>query len=486
MFENDMSPLWLAADSPLLLRPGTLDKSMPRAAELGLDETGNPGLDPGPDREAETNSQPAAPSLQAPVSILPLAPRRVQDTGVSEALLLELLVKVLYLRGQLRLPELSAHLCLPATALEALLGFLRSERLCEMSRRGETDAAMAFNLTELGRNRARDFLRRSQYAGPAPVSLEAYVAQVRHQSVKTMQVTQPQLQAAFHDVVIRPQITEQFGAAMNSGRAIFVYGPPGSGKTYVSELLVRLLSGRVAIPHAVAVDNEIMQVYDPMVHSAVAEPLANRGLDRGAGRDLRWVACDRPVVRTGAELTLSMVDLQFDREAGFYQAPPQVKANNGLFIIDDLGRQLVPAQSLMNRWIVPLDRGIDYLGLHTGAKFLVPFDVIVVFSSNLLPSQLADEAFLRRLGYKIHIGHINEHDYRAIFQQVCEKFAIPCSRTAVDHLLRHHAAEDRPLLACLPRDLLEQVRDRARFQGQAAELSAANLDWAWDNYFAKL
>ncbi len=481
MFENDLSPLWLGADSPLLLRPGAVGKNVQLAAAPVLDDTGSLG----PAAEAEFASPPSPASLPVPTSTLPPAPRRVQDTGVSEALLLELLVKVLYLRGQMRLPELSAHLCLPATALETLLGFLRSERLCEMSRRGETDAAMAFNLTELGRNRARDFLRRSQYAGPAPVSLEAYVTQVRHQSVKNMRVTQPQLQGAFHGVVIRPQITEQFGAAMNSGRAIFVYGPPGSGKTYVSELLVRLLSGHVAIPHAVAVDNEIMQIYDPMVHSAVAEPLAHRGLDRGTGRDLRWVACERPVVRTGAELTLSMVDLQFDREAGFYQAPPQVKANNGLFIIDDLGRQLVPAQSLMNRWIVPLDRGIDFLGLHTGAKFLVPFDVIVVFSSNLLPSQLADEAFLRRLGYKIHIGHIDEPDYRAIFQQVCNELHIPYSDAAVEHLLQQHATAGKPLLACLPRDLLEQVRDRARFQGESATLSEATLDWAWNNYFAR-
>ncbi|WP_231480708.1 ATP-binding protein [Thiomonas sp. FB-Cd] len=481
MFENDTSPLWLGVDAPDLLRPGAIGKSAPPATEPALDDTVNHG----PDADVEFPSAPSPATAPAPVSVLPPAVRRVQDTGVSEALLLELMVKVLYLRGQMRLPELSAHVCLPATVLEALLGFLRSERLCEMSRRGETDAAMAFNLTELGRNRARDFLRRSQYAGPAPVGLEAYVAQVRHQSVKSMRVTQPQLQVAFRGVVIRPQITEQFGAAMNSGRAIFVYGPPGSGKTYVSELLVRLLSGHVAIPHAVAVDNEIMQIYDPMVHCAVDEPLPHQGLDRGTGRDLRWVACERPVVRTGAELTLPMVDLQFDREAGFYQAPPQVKANNGLFIIDDLGRQLVPAQSLMNRWIVPLDRAIDFLGLHTGAKFLVPFDVIVVFSSNLLPSQLADEAFLRRLGYKIHMGHIDEPDYRAIFQQVCDEFEIPYSSAAVEHLLQHHAAEDRPLLACLPRDLLEQVRDRARFQGEAATLSAANLDWAWNNYFAK-
>lgn len=417
---------------------------------------------------------------------LPSTPRHVDDTGLSEAMLVDLLLKTLFVRGQLRLPDLAAHLGLAASVLDPLLTFLRAERLCDMSRRGETDASLTYVLTENGSLRAQDYLRRNQYVGPAPVSLQSYVDQVRRQSVSGMRVERARLAAAFEGIVVQPAILEQFGTAMNSGRAIFVYGPPGSGKTFISEHLVHLLSGHVAVPHAVAVDGEIIQVFDPLVHRPIPEDAAWRGLDLGPSVDRRWVLCERPVVRTGAELTLPMVDLQFDQESRFYQAPPQVKANNGLFIIDDLGRQIVPAQALMNRWIVPLDRHIDFLALHTGTKFMVPFDVIVVFSSNLKPSDLADEAFLRRLGYKIYIGHLNETDYRAIFRQTCAEFEIPYDDAAVDDLLReHHAKEERPLLACLPRDLLEQIRDRARFSGNPPELTHTALDWAWNNYFAR-
>lgn len=446
---------------------------------LRLLESGRAGSAAAPD-----SAQDVVPDI---AQTLPAPPRRLDDTGVNDALLTELLLKTLYIRGRLRLPELSAHLGLLAVVLDPLLGFLRAERLCETARRGETDASLSIALTDNGRLRAQDALQRNQYAGPAPVGLQAYVEQVRRQSVAGMGVTQLQLRAAFDGIVVQPAILEQFGTAMNSGRAIFVYGPPGSGKTFISEQLVRLLSGHVAVPHAVEVDGEIIQVFDPLVHTPVADTTtAGQGLDLGAGADRRWVLCSRPVVRTGAELTLPMVDLQFDHESRFYQAPPQVKANNGLFIIDDLGRQLVPAQSLMNRWIVPLDRGIDFLALHTGTKFLVPFDVIVVFSTNLLPSELADDAFLRRLGYKIHIGHLDEADYRAIFRQTSAELRLAYDDAAVDVLLRtHHAREGRPLLACLPRDLLEQVRDRAKFLGTEPVMTVPALDWAWHNYFAR-
>lgn len=417
--------------------------------------------------------------------ILPPAPRRVRDAGVPESVLQDLLVKVLYLRGTLRLSELAEHLRLPPTLLDTLLSGLRAERMCEMTGRGETDATAAYALSEGGRIRALDLLRRSRYAGPAPVALEDYVERIRAQSIRDMRVTSDDVDRAFRGEIIAPDLLERFGSAMNSGRAIFVYGPPGSGKTYIAERLSGLLGGEIAVPHAVLVDGEIVAVFDPMVHVEVAAESGPRSLDHGTPKDRRWVRCRRPVVRTGAELTLAMVDLQFDTAARYYQAPPQVKANNGLFVVDDLGRQLVPAQDLMNRWIVPLDRGVDYLALHTGTKFLVPFDVLVVFSSNLLPSDLADPAFLRRLGYKIRVGPLDEQAYGEVFRQTCKAVGVAYSDEALAALLRRHAEEDRPLLACVPRDLLEQVRDRARFHGHRAELDAAELDWAWTNYFAR-
>jgi DNA-binding PadR family transcriptional regulator len=417
----------------------------------------------------------------------PRPARTVDETGLNFLFLVELLTKTLFLRGQLSLAELADHLKLAVGVLEPLLAFMRTERLCEISRTSETETATAYNLTELGRLRAEDFLQKSQYAGAAPVSLQSYVEQVRKQSIMDMQVSRQKIAQAFQGIVIQEHILRQFGAAMNSGRAIFVYGPAGSGKTFISEHLVGLLSGDVAIPHAIVVDNEVIQVFDPLIHIPIPgenEPALM--LDRRRAHDTRWIVCRRPVVRTGGELTLSMLDLDFDASARFYQAPPQVKANNGLLIIDDLGRQLAPAMAVMNRWIVPLDRRVDYLALHTGKKFMIPFDVIVVFSSNMPPRELADEAFLRRLGYKIFVGQLEEDEYRAIAAQVCQELSIPHSESGISYLLEeHHYKENRPLYACVPRDILGQLRDIARYEGVAPELTPELLDWAWGNYFAR-
>lgn len=435
--------------------------------------------------------QTASPKLAVPGQsdpqrgCLPRQPHTVGETGLNFLFLIELLAKILFLRGQLRLADLAAHTRLSVGVLEPLLAFMRAERLCEVSRSSGAETATTFTLTELGRLRAHDFLQNSQYAGPAPVGLQSYVEQVRKQSVMDMHVTRENLRQAFGGVVVKERILKQFGAAMNSGRAIFVYGPAGTGKTFISEKLAGLLSGNVTIPHAIVVDSEVIQVFDPLVHDEVVlEEEDNNSLDRRRTLDARWVLCRRPVVKTGGELSLDMLDLDFDQTAKFYQAPPQIKANNGLLLIDDLGRQLTPALDIMNRWIIPLDRHLDYLALHTGKKFMIPFDVIVVFSTNMPPKQLADEAFLRRLGYKIYIGVLDEEEYRAISRQVCDELNIPYSEQGVEYLLReHHYKENKPLLACIPRDILGQVRDIACYEGVQPELSEDLLDWAWNNYF---
>ncbi|MCK9983925.1 MAG: hypothetical protein AzoDbin1_00397 [Azoarcus sp.] len=414
----------------------------------------------------------------------PRAPRTLEETGLPLLFLVELATKLLFVRGQLRLTEISQQLRLPAGVLENLLAFMRAERLCEVVRRGETDGDVLYELTDAGRARASEYLSRCKYAGAAPVSLAHYVEQVQRQSVTKMRVTREDVNEAFRGLIINPEVRDQLGAAMGSGRALFLYGPAGAGKTYLAERLALLLDGDVAVPHAIMVDGEIIQVFDPLIHSPVEDD-HRPGLDNLMRPDLRWVRCRRPVAITGGELTMRMLDLDYDASTGFYQAPPHVKANNGLFVVDDLGRQLVKPEQLMNRWIVPMDRHHDYLALHSGTKFRLPFDVVLVFSTNLMPSDVADPAFLRRLGYKIHIGPMNESEYRNIFTRVCEERGVPYDETAFQTLLtEYHQVHKQPLLACYPRDIINQIADLARYRGEAPRLTPDALHWAWHNYFA--
>lgn len=426
-------------------------------------------------------------SIDSVASPLPRSPRTPEETGLPFLFLVELVIKVLSVRGQVQCIELANHIKLSVSVLDALIVFMRAEKLCEVVRRGGsgTDADLTYNLTDLGHSRAAEFMSRNSYAGQAPVTLAAYSAQVQAQSVADMCITHMDMSREFDGIVVSPTILEQLGAAMNSHRAIFIHGPAGSGKTFLAERLSGLLKGHISVPYAILVDSEVIQIFDPLVHRMVNDAAEQtRAFDMRMPVDTRWVRSIRPAVITGGELTLDMLDLQFDQGTRFYQAPPHLKANNGIFIIDDLGRQRCSAVELMNRWIVPMDRHIDYLSLHTGFKFLVPFDVIVVFSSNFPPEELADGSFLRRIGYKVHVGPMNESQYQRIFSQVCTQLGITYSSEAFRYLLHeHHYKEARPLLACYPRDILMQVRDQARYGGGAPALNEKVLDWAWNNYF---
>ena len=429
-------------------------------------------------------TSPHAEGSEGLAGVLPAAPRALADTGLSDQFVLELAAKVLLLRGRQRLTELAHALRLPASVVEELLEFMRGERLVELLRRGATHGDALFVLTELGRARATDFLRRCRYAGPAPVAIEAYVAQVRQQSVSGMQVTRADVDRAYQGLILRQELREQIGAAMNSGRPLFFYGPAGSGKTYLAESLVRLLKGCVAVPYAFLVDGEIVQVFDPLVHRPLPAAHAESVLDARSRTDARWVLCERPVVVVGGELRLEMLDLRFDSSAGFYQAPPHVKANNGLFIVDDLGRQIVRPEQLMNRWIVPMDRRRDYLALHTGTSFELPFDMVLVFSTNLTPSDVADEAFLRRLGYKVYVGPTAEDDYRELLRLACKQCHVPYHEQAFADLLALHQAHRRPTLACHPRDLVGLIADFAIYMGTEPQFTPVALERAWHSYFA--
>jgi len=416
---------------------------------------------------------------------LPRAPQTIAETGLPATFLVELVAKAMFQLGLTRLTELSAQLCLAGTVVEAVCQFMRRESLLEVMRRGQHEADVQFDLTQAGRARAADWLMRSSYVGAAPVPLDVYAERVAEQSLANQPITLPQVHAAFADLVVPERLIDLLGTAVNSGRPMLLHGPAGSGKTYLAQQLHRLIAGAIAIPHAISVHGEVIRVFDAQCHRALtAESASRSALDNRARADARWVLCERPCVVSGGELTLEMLDLSFDGRAGYYEAPPHFKANNGLFIVDDLGRQVITPRELMNRWIVPMERRHDHLMLRNGAKFTIPFDMVLVFSSNLRPAQLEDAAFLRRLGHKIAIEAVTPAEYALIFERACAAEGITHRASAFDDLLHgYHAREQRSLLACYPRDLLHLIASRARFLGVPAELSHELIDWAWHAYF---
>lgn len=413
------------------------------------------------------------------------ADAKVSAAGLPEAFLVDLLLRHFSRIGELRLFEISQRLGLPAPRVETLLVHMRSLQLVEVPRRGAFDGDVSYALTDLGSKRARSAFEKCQYVGPAPVMLAEYAQQVRQQSRRAYPTTVALLKKAVGDLVIDEAMLPSLGSALNSGQAIYLHGPSGGGKTYLAEHLVKTLQGQIWVPYAVYVDGEVIQVFDPMVHRVVAETvMSERSLSRDAAADGRWVRTERPVVITGGELTLQMLDLEFDHQSRLYVAPPQMKANNGIFVVDDLGRQRVSPRDLLNRWIVPLDRYVDYLGLHTGEKFQVPFDVTVIFSSNLSPDELTDAAFSRRLGYKIYLGAISPEAYREVVAQACQRAGLAFDAEAVDFMMNHlHPSYGEPYLPCIPYDVISKISDRARYLEQSPRLTPALLEWAWQMYF---
>lgn len=405
--------------------------------------------------------------------------------GLPPSFLVDLALRHFARLGELKLYEVAQHLGLGVPAVDGLLQHMRSLLLLEVPHRGPFEGDVSYALTDAGQRLARLAFEKCHYVGPAPVTLPEYITQVREQSQRLAPVRAERLQQAMTGMVMDPARLSTLGAALNSGKAIYLYGDSGVGKTMLAEHMLKTLEGHIWVPYAVYVDGEVIQVFDPIVHSRVpVAALPERGLARDLATDGRWVRTERPVVIAGGELTLEMLDLAYDAHTRLHVAPPQMKANNGIFVIDDLGRQRVGAHALMNRWIVPLDRHLDYLRLQTGAKFAVPFDVRVVFSSNLAPDQLVDASFARRLGYKIHLVAMNAASYRAVVAQACEKTGVPPDAAAIDHLVDTlHPHYTQPYLPCVPFDVISKIADRARYLEQPARMTPELLDWAWHTYF---
>ena len=414
-----------------------------------------------------------------------LAPRptNIAATGLTLPFLADLLAKHLASGGVLATSQLIDRLALAGPVLNDVLNFMRSDGRVEVRSRVGLDAELRYGLTDKGHLAAADAMNRGGYVGPAPVPLASYVAVVQQQSVHARPVTREAVRRAFRGMVIADDLLDLLGPAVNSHRAMFLYGLAGSGKTYTARRLSTALDGLVLVPHAILVNDTVIEMFDPLCHRqrTFAGTPAPSMLEEGF--DPRYVACERPVVLTGGELAADMLEVQYDNATRTYSAPIQLKANNGFLLIDDLGRQRIEPAVLFNRWIVPLDSRQDSLTTGKGHHFEVPFDLVLVFSTNLRPADIADEAFLRRLGYKIEFLPIPAEQYERIWRDVCAERAVDFDPRLVRYVIDElHRTSGIPLLPCHPRDLLWMALDRIAYLGDG-KLDEAAIRWAWGSYF---
>ena len=412
----------------------------------------------------------------------PDVPQTVEETGLDFSFILDLIKKHGLNMGEFTIREMAARIKLPFSVVNQSIERLRKDKLMEV--KGANDLSKLsyrFALTETGIKRAFDLLEVSRYVGPAPVSFDEYRHMVERQTIKSISVDPVRVKEAFSDLIINEQLLERLGPAISSGKAIFFYGPSGNGKTTIAETIGRVLPGSIYMPYAVLAKGEIITVYDKASHVAVESRHSANNVDQ------RWVLVKRPVVMVGGEMTLKSLDLNFNPTSKFYEAPLQMKANNGVFIVDDFGRQQVDPQNFINRWIVPLERMTDFLTFHTGMKIEIPFDQLVVFATNLEPRTLVDEAFLRRIHYKINIDHPELSEYKEIFKMVCDSNGVTFNDFIFNYLIENfYHQKNVKLTSCHCRDIIEQIVDDARYRGIKPELTKETVSSAWESYFVDM
>ena len=424
----------------------------------------------------------------------PASIQSLEDTGLSAIFVEELALKFLYSRGELTGHEIASWMHLPfQTVVSPIMDSLKREQMCEVKGSGGLgSASYRYTITGKGITRAREQLERTTYTGPAPVSWDDYVHAINAQGGKQLQVNPPIMKQALSHLTLEDSVFSKIGPAVNSGKSIFLYGPPGNGKTTIAESIGRMiLKNDIYIPYAVEIDGQIIKVYDEINHVIVPkeEPGGRGGTGTlgGLKPDARWVRIKRPVIMVGGELTLDGLELVYDPNNKYYEAPFQMKANGGMFLIDDFGRQQIRPRDLLNRWIVPMEKNIDFLALHTGRKVEVPFEVLIVFSTNLPPRDLVDEAFLRRIRHKIEVTSPSYDGYRNIFKVMCSLRDVPYDEQAVRYLLQeYYVKANRKLRANHPRDLLDQIMDIAQYLGTVPKLTKEMIDRAADAYFVDL
>lgn len=449
-------------------------------------------MDAQPSRVLAAGAPPGGPTFDVGAGGPPV-PETLADTGLSAGFVADLLLRALHTRGATSGGDLAGIVCLPFTVLDDILMVLQQRRMVEVrGTAGHARSAYVFDLSHLGTERALASMAATQYVGPAPVTLKAYEAGVARQSVHNVHLTRDAIHAGFRGLVVTPTFLDRLGPAINSARSLFLWGDAGNGKTLIAETIAALLGGAVYVPHAVLVDGQIIMVYDPVHHHP---PVEDEGRDAVAPGDSLWradaptfdrryVRCRRPTVITGGELTFEQLELRHDPVSRVYQAPVQVKANNGVLILDDFGRQRVEPRALLNRWMIPLEQRRDYLALHTGTKFTMPFDCLLVFATNLDPAELVEEAFLRRIRYKIEVKGPDRGQYAEMLRRCCDERGIVFDPTAVDHLYaRYYGTQGLEPRACHPRDVADHVCDVARYYGRERSLERSMLDRACESYF---
>ncbi|MEX0641337.1 MAG: AAA family ATPase [Pirellulales bacterium] len=465
---------------------GRLDALLDRIHQLTTSQTAPPrppSVDPGTALARDAFEARATADQKRGGEWMPIEPETLAGAGLTDGEVEALILKTLNGRAEATGRYLSDHLKLPFRMLDPLLHAMKQDRL--VAHKGA--AAMndyVYHLTELGRERAKKFSEHCTYFGAAPVPLEVYIESVKHQSLADQHPTEEDLHRAFEDLLIDKSMLIRLGPAINSGRGLFLYGAPGNGKTSIAERITKAFGQYIWIPRAIGIDGEIMRLFDPGMHEEASLP-ANEGLLDHRKIDNRWIRIRRPTIVVGGELTMDQLEVTLNTSTNVSEAPLQMKSNCGTLVIDDFGRQRMTTDTLLNRWIVPLEKRYDFLNLASGKKIQVPFDQLIVFSTNLEPKQLVDDAFLRRIPYKIEVVDPDEASFCQLMKIMAPKLGVEYDEAAVNYLIeKHYRAVNRPLRCCQPRDLILQIRNYCRYTNKPARMTPENFDFAAQNYFA--
>lgn len=423
------------------------------------------------------------------MSPYPLVPQTFEEIGLPENLLANLFLKHAFFHYSFSLREMSEALKIPLELVELLNDYLKQQKFVDVSPRDLLRPSACHFATEIryilsdsGKKAAEQHLEFNSYVGPTPVNLEDYWDWVEAQTIEQVEIKENQLREAFKDYVVSESLFEEIGPAIASGRSLFLFGPSGNGKTALASCMGEVFHAPVFIPYALYIQGQIIRVFNESTHQRAVS--SQKAPDQG--RDMRWVLCRRPVIIAGGEMTESALEPKYNPVSKYYEAPHQIQANNGVLIIDDFGRQKIDPKQLLNRWMYPLETRQDFCNLHTGQQFAVPFDQLIIFSTNLDPNTLADEAFLRRIRHKVFIGYISPEQYLEIFRRVCKKYGLKFDQQVVQEMMdRFYLQSFRPLRACHPRDLVAKLIDRARFKGEPPHLNYQDLQLACQTYFVK-